>query len=87
MRKARRQSKYASLTPDEVEIRRRRRDSRRAEKEGLRSSEGSEGDKYGRRRSDYAGYGNGGPVKTFDGRLASAGGAKRGSWFKKITNL
>ncbi|KAI9874854.1 MAG: hypothetical protein M1830_009203 [Pleopsidium flavum] len=87
MRRARRHSKYASITPDDVEGRRHRRDSRRAEKEGLRSSEGSEGDKYARRKSDYAGYMNGGPVKTFDGKMASAGAAKRGSWFKKITNL
>jgi len=87
MRRARRQSKYASMTPDDIEGRHRRRDSRRAEREALRSSEGSEGDKYPRRKSDYAGFMNGGPVKTFDGKMASAGGGKRGSWFKKITNL
>lgn len=87
VRKAHRHSKYASVTPDRGDDRRRRRDSRRTERDGIRSSEGSEGDRYTRRKSDYAGYENGGPVRTFDGRLASAGAAKRGSWFKKFANL
>jgi len=87
VRKAHRHSKYASVTPDGGDDRRRRRDSRRTERDGIRSSEGSEGDRYTRRKSDYAGYENGGPVRTFDGRLASAGAAKKGSWFKKFANL
>jgi len=87
VRRAHRHSKYASVTPDGGDGHRRRKDSRRAERDGIRSSEGSEGDRYTRRKSDYAGYENGGPVRTFDGRLASAGPAKRGSWFKKFANL
>ena len=86
-RRPHRHSKYASVTPDGGDDRHRRRDSRRTERDGCSSSEGSEGDRYTRRKSDYAGYENGGPVRTFDGRQAGAGAGKRGSWFKKIANL
>lgn len=48
LKKARRRSKYDEV--DEGEERRRRKESRRAEREGLRSSEGSQGDG---RRSSY----------------------------------
>ena len=87
---SRRQSKYAGMGPDEVDERRRRRESRRVDKEAVRSSEGSgDGDRYARRKSDYSGgyTERAGGVKTFDGRTANGAGAKRASWFKKITNL
>ena len=83
MRRSRRHSKYVDAAPDDGEDRRRRRESRRVEKDAIRSSEGSDaGPKYSRRQSDYAG------ARTFDGRAANDGGAgKRSSWFKKMTNF
>ena len=70
---SRRRSKYLDAAVEDVDGRRRRRERREKEP----SSEGSAGDHYARRKSDYAG------TKTV---TADAAG-KRASWFKKITNL
>lgn len=88
-RSSHRQSRYADMGPDEVDERRRRRESRRIDKDAVRSSEGSgEGDRSARRKSEYSGgYAEKAGVRTFDGRAANGAGAKRASWFKKITNL
>lgn len=81
LRKTRRRSKYDDVTGEDTEERRRRRASRRAEREAIRSSEGSQGDGYGR-RSAYrdSGYGDQ-PLS----RAPSTQG--RGSWWKKIAGV
>lgn len=89
-RSSHRQSRHADMRPDEIDERRRRRESRRLDREAVRSSEGSgDGDRYARRKSEYSGgYAEKvGGARTFDGRAANGAGARRASWFKKITNL
>ena len=82
---SKRRSRYIDADADEEDGRARRRRERK-ERE-LKSSEGSEGDKYGRKKSDY-GFSATPAVKTFDGRNAlGAGAVKRGSWFKKIAGI
>jgi len=90
--KAKRSSKYAGMTDKEVDERRRRKDQRKAEKEQLRSSEGSEGnererdrdrDRGSNRRSTYVDSG----AERLVERPSLGAVGKRGSWFKKITNL
>ncbi|KAI4122317.1 MAG: hypothetical protein LQ347_006542, partial [Umbilicaria vellea] len=88
-RSSHRQSRHADMRPDEVDERRRRRESRRLDREAVRSSEGSgDGDRYARRKSEYSrGYAEKLGARTFDGRAANGAGARRASWFSKITNL
>ena len=70
---SRRRSKYLDVAVDGVDDTKRRRERREKEP----SSEGSAGDRYARRKSDYA-----------SPRAVNADAAgKRASWFKKITNL
>ena len=70
---SRRRSKYLDAAVEGVDDSRRRRERREKEP----SSEGSAGNQYARRKSDYA-----------SPRAANTEAAgKRASWFKKITNL
>ena len=84
-RKPKRSSRmYTDPVADDQEERRRRRESRRVEKGGVKSSEGSpEGDQFPdlRRQSDLGGVKLGAGAKTFDGKT---GQGKRASWFQKI---
>jgi len=75
---SRRRSRYVDVLADETDERKRRRERREKE---IRSSEGSENDRYARRRSDY------GVRSPAGARSPDAGAGKRASWFKKITNL
>ncbi|MCJ1388590.1 hypothetical protein MMC18_001437 [Xylographa bjoerkii] len=70
---SRRRSKYLDAAVEEVDDKKRRRERREKEL----SSEGSAGDHYARRRSDYA------SPRAVNNEAAG----KRASWFKKITNL
>jgi hypothetical protein len=88
-RRARRESKYASMSPEEIERRRRKRESRRAERDTtFKSSDGSNpSDPYHRnkrssRRMSSYGYVDG--VKTFDGRSAGGQALGKSSWWKGI---
>ncbi|KAH0555763.1 hypothetical protein GP486_006292 [Trichoglossum hirsutum] len=88
-RRARRESKYASMSPEEIERRRRKKESRRAERDvTFKSSDGSNpSDPYHRskrssQRMSSHGYAEG--VKTFDGRSAGAHALGKSSWWKGI---
>ncbi|KAK5170050.1 hypothetical protein LTR04_004969, partial [Oleoguttula sp. CCFEE 6159] len=64
--------------------------SRRREDRGMRSSDGSAGEKTIRRRSAMPELDGGRGVRSWDGAPVRPGGekaAKRGSWFKKIAGL
>ncbi|TKA80419.1 hypothetical protein B0A49_01196 [Cryomyces minteri] len=64
--------------------------SRRREDRGMRSSNGSAGEKTVRRRSAMPELDGGGGLRSWDGAPVRPGGekaAKRGSWFKKIAGL
>ncbi|MCJ1400175.1 hypothetical protein MMC11_003379 [Xylographa trunciseda] len=70
---SRRRSKYLDATVEGVDDKKRHRERREKEP----SSEGSAGDRYARRKSDYAS----------PRAVNSDAAGKRASWFKKITNL
>ena len=70
---SRRRSKYLDAAVEGVDDTKRRRERREKEP----SSEGSAGDRYARRKSDYA------SPRAVNNDAAG----KRASWFKKITNL
>jgi hypothetical protein len=81
-RQSRRRSKYGGAKYAEAgEKRARRREARRADREPIKSSEGSgDGDRDHRGRYGGRTYDRYAPAPTFTP-------AKRGSWFKKITSL
>ncbi|KAK4951113.1 hypothetical protein LTR28_006906 [Elasticomyces elasticus] len=86
--KKRRDSRYGPPQDDPDDHRRRRREEKRDERsrrdgEGIRSSDGSAGDRRSRAFNSL-GYGDM-ASNTFDGRPAAGG--KRGSWFKKIAGF
>ena len=96
-KEAKRRSRYAGLSEAEIEERRaRRKEKQRGDRDGpnVKSASGGSGgvdEQHGRRSrkstmksDDHDGYGDG-PVKTFDGRPASA--PKRNSFFGRMSGF